>query len=69
LLIEYVGSGRQEGKPEKPKPRMCEPTSRSASKPDSASLRKTQGLASLPTKVKPATGREAMSKHLTESPG
>jgi len=32
-------------------------------------LVKTQGLASLPTKVKPETGGEAMSKHLTESPG
>ena len=68
LLIQHVAGGQQEGKPETLKPRGGESMSRSESELDSASLR-TEESASPPTRMKPETGREAMSEHLTGFPG
>ena len=68
MLIQHVAGEQPEGKPERLKPRAGEPMSRSASELDSASLR-TLGSASPPTRMKPATGREAMSQHLSGSSG
>ena len=68
MLIQHVAGGRQEEKSEKPKPRLKR-THEPQRKQTRFGLVKTQGLASLLTKVKPATDREAMSKHLPESSG